>query len=1190
VEGTRYAYKVEAHYSGGIILSGVLDDITAKAPAGNPTRFQFTSVENLGISGMESQPAEPHVLSSSTIPADRFESRGAARLYLSKISNAADFNDSILLLLTRNAGGTKELLANKRPIFPSEEALAGLKPVYADIAVTPDVSTFYTANGIDLFGVLQSGVDSGSIVVSDVQAPPPPRRLTSIQRDGKTFLQAMYGGPEYLAGPDVKSFDLHTSPTLKRSIAEKFTLLNQGSSTFVTDADGNRIYVLQCKGLTKLAGLPVSGSIRLTHDSSGNLLPPSRRLSFDRYSLSLHTDNTVLVRINTGNPRIELPASGSLALEAAADDPGFWGNTVSNLPFAPPVGFRLTDAKNYNVPGTNLVISDAALTCRILHRRIITPDIGVDRITGRKNSNSNLLELYLDRPLHVAGLFNNGRINDPVSGLGILQQFSGSAITADQIIALNKNPALALHCTRIWVAANASASTTAVNAELKFYPFIQPLDLERGIADPGVNPQQGMMRLLFSNSAQPDLSQSRRGGEIFAWATYLRTGPGQTATASTTDTIPLSMELLSDIRHLGNGTYEALVHCPKKINKLTGNQKLRFFPLLEYDISSLTGAAIPANSGKLDTYLALRSRDAKGNAGRMSKALQLTQIRPAITAAGPMPRMCDTAEGSDNRAPLPDATNHAMVCLQWNNAGTGLRYEVSRASGSAIINQHRILWYQQLNGFNLEELVTGLPTSQATNMNISNISTMAAGTYRLRLPTNNLNRLVGGRLTQAGNIYQIVQASLATDNNTSCFVVVKCTTRNPVAPSATPISLDLDPPYHLIAADSAKLRQLADLNKTPTARQIITQAFALLHSTPLPAPAYTDRMPASGTDRFFYKVRLVDAAENRGPWSAAGGAVLQWDLRAPEEVNSFSAANLKNKCLLIWKAPENPEITHIEIKRRTNGSPLAILLGRFELSNTAVFPKPFFTNGKSLNIADSDVAFFRITTGGQTGSALMSFVKQRVVLRRQPNQANAAPELIEADNYDVDFVPVNNTSIRITGISFKENQPSFDRYSIEVNGVIAQHENGFLSFLDETATLTTAYTYEVRFIKTIGTLQIPAARFTSGDITLFNLSAPDISGITSGVNSNGKRQLNLPAVNRTGLQVRVYRESGNERNLITTRINDIAPGFKGWQPLPAASANQVSILVLDEGTSNQNTPITVQFMSDQNITSTPIQF
>lgn len=1189
-EGTNYAYKVEAHYAGNVVLSGVIDNILARPATSNPTRFAFKSIENLGVNGMESVPAEPQMMASGTIPADQFSSRATARIYLTKRVNASDFNDSMFLLLRRNENGVLRELANKRPIYPTEEALAGIKPTYTDYSLPPDVSISYIANGIDLFGVLQSDVNSGSIVASDTLAPPPPRKLNTVQRDGKTFLQFMYGGPEYLAGPDVKSFDLHTSASIQYAVSEKFANFNASGRAFLTNAKGQRIYTLQCKGLEKLTALPANGTLQITHDANGDLLPPSRRLRFTDYKLSQHSDNTVLVRVTTEIPGLELPVSGTLKIDAAADDPAFWGNSRGNIAFVPPTGFRLTGARSYNQPGT-LGNADAAFTCRVVHRRVITQELGVDRITGRKQSNQTVVELYLDRPLHEAGIFKGATVGTDLSiTTPILEQFSGPVITAAQITLLNTKPATQLHCTRIWVIAS---STLTINSTLRFFPTLPQLNLEAGIV-PVANPTQGMMRLLLNNAANPVMKTvSLNGGEIFVWGRYLRANPGTAPTQFNTETIPLSLELMSDVYALGGGNFEVLVQCPKAILDLVLNQKARFFPLSEWDISSLLGASVPATSGRLDTYFSIRSRDVKNNAGRMSKAMQVVQLRPRPTVAGPIPRFCGTAQGTDQQAPLPDQSNHAMVCLEWDNAGAGMRYEIARASGSAIINQHRTLWYLKPSGFNLNELLSDVNVASAEPVAVSRrlLSNAPPGIHLLRISSGNLNNLVGGRIIQNGTfIYQIIQIQASTA--TTADVLVKATTHRDRIPSSQTLgsTLDREPPYHLIQNDSARLRRLADLSDAEDVRQIMEQAFALLHSTALHTPGYTDRMPASGTDRYFYKVRVVDAAENRGPWSAAGGAALQLDMRAPEEVNSFSAANLKNKTLLFWKASENPGITHIEVQRRTNGSPLAITLGRFELSNTTVSPKPFFTNGKSLNIANSDVAFFRITTNGQTGSTLTAFVKQRVVLRRQPNQANATSELIEEDTYDVDFISLNNTSIRITGISFKENQPSFDRYSIEVNGVIAQHENGFLSFLDETAALNTAYTYEARFIKTIGTLQLTSARFTTREITLVNLAAPDISGITSGVNSNGKRQLNLPPVNRTDLQVRVYRVTGSESNLITTRINDIAPGFKGWQTLPSTSANQSSILVLDEGTGNQNTSFTVQFMSEHSITSTPIQF
>lgn len=1152
-EGTNYAYKVEAHYAGNLVLSGVIDNIMAKPAASNPTRFAFKSIDNLGVNGMESVPAEPQIMTSGTIPADQFSSRATARIYLTKRVDASDFNDSMFLLLRRNENGVLRELANKRPIYPTEEALAGIKPTYTDYGLPPDVNCSYIANGIDLFGVYQSDVESGSITASDTLAPPPPRKLNTVQRDGKTFLQYMYGGPEYLAGPDIKSFDLHTSATIHHSVSQKFVNFNVAGRAFVTNAKGQRIYTLQCKGLEKLTGLPVNGTLQITHDANGDLLPPSRRIRFHNYKLSQHSDKTVLVRVTTEIPGLELPATGILTLAAAADDPTFWGNVKSNMAFAPPTGFRLTGARSYNQPGT-LGNADAAFTCKVVHRRVITQELGVDRITGRKQRNQTVVELYLDRPLRESGIFKGAAVGTDLSiTTPILEQFSGPVITSDQITQLNTKPSTQVHCARIWVIAS---SALTINSTLRFFPTLPQLNLEGGIVQVA-NPTQGMMRLLLNNAANPIMkTASLNGGEIFVWGRYLRANPGTTSTQFNTETIPLSLELLSDVYALGNGNFEALVQCPKAILDLVPNQKARFFPLSEWDISSLLGDGVPGSSGRLDTYFAIRSRDAKNNAGRMSKAMQVVQLRPRPTTAGPMPRFCGTAQGTDQQAPLPDQSNHAMVCLEWDNAGTGIRYEIARASGSAIINQHRALWYLKPSGFNLNELLSDVNVASAEPVAVSRrlLSNAPPGIHLLRISSGNLNNLAGGRIIQNGTfIYQIIQIQASTA--TTADILVKATSHRDRIPISQPLgnTLDREPPYHLIQTDSAKLRRLADLSNTEDVRQVMEQAFALLHSTALHTPGFTDRMPASGTDRFFYKVRVVDAAENRGPWSPAGGALLQLDMRAPEAPTYLSAFALHREAMFVLPRKVLPASGDLPLRwklERSQGN--SILSNHSKVIEAGQLQaKTYFASGRMMVISQPEQ--LRIALGSNPADDL-AFIRSNIQLNRLVT-GNNNPVPIATESYYIGFNIIqsatgNQRLAEINSIRFLDPQDGRDRFTIRLGTQTFSEEPAYACFPDALPAQNDSFTFNIQAAKSIGGNQfIPSAKATL-KVDSLDLSRPNatVTRVNTDVNGSVSAQpaspytTQLRIASAVGLTVQISKTLRSPNKAIITRFSPNAAG------------------------------------------------
>jgi hypothetical protein len=188
-----------------------------------------------------------------------------------------------------------------------------------------------------------------------------------------------------------------------------------------------------------------------------------------------------------------------------------------------------------------------------------------------------------------------------------------------------------------------------------------------------------------------------------------------------------------------------------------------------------------------------------------------------------------------------------------------------------------------------------------------------------------LNRLRGGRLRKPRS------AATATPENQTAYYQI--TGAEPPAgdtitlllyPLGAPdalasgeiVSVQSPPDYSRIGPLDSKLRQLADKTENEDAFSMATGApISSLGSSDSHPLAFRDEVAGIGRNRFFYRVRAVDAAENRSAWSATSVPFFQVDTTPPEAPRDFTVTPDDRAALLTWAAPSDPSIVRYLVYR-----------------------------------------------------------------------------------------------------------------------------------------------------------------------------------------------------------------------------------------------------------------------------------
>ena len=385
------------------------------------------------------------------------------------------------------------------------------------------------------------------------------------------------------------------------------------------------------------------------------------------------------------------------------------------------------------------------------------------------------------------------------------------------------------------------------------------------------------------------------------------------------------LRIVSDIDRPAN--FDLLVRLPQSAeaarSALQPGKRCHYYApyriTLSVDVTDATGADIDLplapDAGSRSLYLAVSTVDRRNNQGALSIPVQAIAVRPPPTARPGRPYPCnhrpDVAEAYTTP---PDRRGRATVCLAWDagelDSTDGLRFEVQRTLDNTIIATHRRNWLR--GKASVMPPLTASPQLQGTLNNHTTDETrgLSRANFTTMVPDVDFKAFKGGRLAQGAHYFQIT--GVDTPQNGPPQLLLRPATQEgatPTAPSDGTCILEAAPDYTVVRADTDALRLLAERND---------DAFGLVTGVPVAETRFIDEILGIGRNRFFYRVRAVDAAENRSPWSEISAPFYQVDTTAPGAPAQFQVMAGDRSATLVWLPPQDTRIVTYHVYRLEN--------------------------------------------------------------------------------------------------------------------------------------------------------------------------------------------------------------------------------------------------------------------------------
>lgn len=1072
----------------------------------------------------------------------------------------------------------------------------------------------YTLTGVDIFGQTGNSLKQ-KIKLIDKDIPPPPVKLQFNYSGNQTFLQYEYSGYQYLTDPGISKFTVFQKleSIYSKNKKIKYSSFEESGNT----ENGFRIIKVN---LLENTGSALFENIHFIESFDGSKLPAAKRKKF---KISAASGNSV----SFISSHFYIPeAKGTVLLEADLRDKNNGWLNIGSINFRnPDLSSRLISyihfIKNSNDP--THFSGDSLNDNSCLHTIVLSSNL------KRRSENKNLFEtnppppnqdeyteIFIDRVLFESDILTGGKISIGNINHEISSQSAGIAGTNEQSLQ-----------TRLII--NTHLNVDPGTPVLISLPKIDSDDNEKYIHN----------FIIFRIQSDDNL-KSKSGGEIL-----LRGIKNYKINEKIiTETIPIVAQLFSDLYLVNNSELEVLVKIAKKISSLPASQNLTaeisnrilyFGPYIK-DISNNIEQIILANDEAFKAVqFAVETIDTEGNKSPLSLFGQFIKTRSIEekpqTPERPFP--CGNPAAEEGFLKIPDSAGRSAFCLQWNDikdsSGNSLlyRYEVSRALDKTIITVHKDLWLKGLvdSVLPVDERITNnnnsLPISNSTISAGSGLIDAAAG-YGF---ADNINPEIfkGGRLTQGtGNnrkyyevvkcfrdnsnlrivLRQMVKTALA--NNFTDHSLLPSGNSTAAVNSISPLSnsnftLEAIPDYKQVLDDNNRLIELANLLPTNELPDIPDGlgAFSLVTGQPLRnTNQFLDDVPGLGSGRFFYKVRAVDASENRSKWSPASVPILQLDTTPPERVAEFAGHSINNKAFLFWKKSDN-NISEYIFTRTQIGSEIKVT-SRIQTSSFSDKPLQLL-NAQILVLVNPLVIILPndIINKEQAMAFLTSQFSLFEIIETNRN-------LISNNRYKFGFTYDGaGNKIILKQIDFFVKRDAGIFYEIRFQDLPLNTEPGYLHFIDDTVLENEKYFYEIIAVKEIGPstnrLKIAGAGVQTKEIEIKNFSKP--AGITitrSFIALNNSPLQSFAPDSRTRITISkpaqkvfvkiIKRKADETKQFIFTDFTNEAENkiYKDWIEL--ASENTLFNFTDNEINSGNNFEYVIELKSDLSVFSDPI--
>ena len=885
----------------------------------------------------------------------------------------------VLFDLWRDPGTRRqEFLTEKLPVLVPAKAWANdSTALFIDTAV-PLGQHNYGLQAIDLFGQVGQAIESEPITVADLEAPPPPVRLRAnltqpgypwrkpeqllkVTEPATLTLQFEYGDAQHRQAPDAKTFSVYwrtESMFESRSVSVQL-VPNQAL------VDNLNIYTVRVQvddehdeGELDL-GAFLGGKLSRASATDTPLSATERH----HYQIAKLLSSDLLQLAPSENPFMD----GSYRL---ISDPRLRSNWTK-LNFTIPVRQPLEGSLQNSVPFQAKAIKVETLTARQDPLALMP----ASHRPAQLDEPPPIVEIELDRKLLEPDLFAGGTLQVGEQHHPILYSISGSEsparlgllpgtnITIGAALTLRSTQPFSeniqqierLHTSRLAITlpAQGNPAGTAhllggiVTIEGQKHNILQAKEESAGLRlelhpvgalpttlvdwinkEAQITPP--LLQSLVIQGAVPDEIIKMPSGEIAFDITQNE------------QLVTYVGRVVSDIKTGANGFNLLVKLSPAAQSALQPNiTRCRYYapyrqelkvrlPITLGNTISATTIALPMSVGQSsqNLYLAVTTDDVRANEGPLSSPAQTMAVKPPPTGVPSRPYPCgQDATAEAGYATPPDRQGRATLCLAWD-AGTlsptaGLRYEVARALDNTILATHRRNWL--LGGPPLE----ASPSVTGTLFGVT--FDEARGLYFGELSAD-LGRIEpavfrGGRLSQNGNFFQITTIAMGSAGTVQLMLLRPMVKNVPTDGTAT---IERPPDYDGVRDEVAVLRQLAA--DSP-------DAFSLVTGVPIPnttnpdtgvllrETSFRDEIPGIGRNRFFYRVRAVDAAENRSLWSLVSVPFYQVDTTPPEVPLVFQALGGDRQATLRWLRNTDPNMTSYHVYRTRNALDRAELFG-----------------------------------------------------------------------------------------------------------------------------------------------------------------------------------------------------------------------------------------------------------------------
>lgn len=805
------------------------------------------------------------------------------------------YTEPVIYALTKNQDKQKLILPQQdesRLFFLDREAVVA--------------NNQYQAVGIDLFGQI-SNLLTAACNVQDRDVPPSPVRLRFSETAQTLRLQFEYGASQYLSSPDVKQFRVYKRyNTVNDSAKFKFSL----QPGVANSNKGENIYTLTLQNAGNLSDYR---SASFAEDAGGKKLPAAARkklriISSAASSISILCTSKRFAPLQNGfvilNKEVNTKTADWLQPIAIVDyrEPLRFTFVTGNTSYT---HFIKNSGDNDHFSGES-VNDTKAFTCTAV--KVLPFVTQKDRFDESKTfTPENFTEILIDRALLFSDMFTGGKMKTGGQTYDILYQSSGIATPQNISAELSQNASSKNKYARIVVKDHIPVSS---GATLK-------INLKTAVStqDSGADKLHGYIILrIQSPSSLPGLP----GGEFLLNASsYPKIDVEEVARD-----VKVIAKICSGFS--GSNSQEVLVQLDKHIHDInTASALLCFYPYQVDITSAVKDPAMPlaASDALRSAYFAAETLDKTNPAhvSPLSSIVQFLKVRNIAQkpAAPSAPYPCNTASASAGYLKPADKEGNTTFCVQWNGSTNGIRYEVGRALDKTIVATHKDLWLKAIidtaSPFVAAPVSTNGGVALTASAQDANTGLVPANAvFNLgAVPAENFK---GGRLTQqiSGNKTSFEIVNVYRDANTLKFLLRPMI--KGVLPANAGFKIEQLPSYKEVFNDNQKLAQIANLSSATIPDSL--GAFSIVTAMPLRnANKFLDKVPGRGNGRFFYKVRAVDASENRSLWSPASVPVYQTDTAVPAEPVVIYTEGLEQSAYLKWMNENDTKVAGYHLYR-----------------------------------------------------------------------------------------------------------------------------------------------------------------------------------------------------------------------------------------------------------------------------------